>query len=58
MYAKKNPNVAFKDWLKVNGTDRDMLAPAPAASGLQEGLTGTSKSGKPMVVRNGKWEYK
>lgn len=58
VYAKKNPNVAFKDWLKVNGTDRDMLAPAPAASGLQEGLTGTSKSGKPMVVRNGKWEYK
>ena len=56
VYAKKNPNVAFKDWLKVNGTDRDALA--PAAGGLQEGLTGTSKSGKPMVVRNGKWEYK
>ena len=30
VYAKKNPNVAFKDWLKVNGTDRDMLAPAAA----------------------------
>lgn len=56
VYAKKNPNVAFKDWLKVNGTDRDALA--PAAGGLQEGMTGNSKSGKPMVVRNGKWEYK
>ena len=31
---------------------------AAPAGGLQEGLTGTSKSGKPMVVRNGKWEYK
>ena len=30
VYAKKNPNVAFKDWLKVNGTDRDMLAPVAA----------------------------
>jgi hypothetical protein len=57
VYAKKNPNVAFKDWLKVNGTDRGSVTPAPAA-GLQEGMTGNSKSGKPMVVRNGKWEYK
>jgi hypothetical protein len=55
VYAKKNPNVTFKDWLKVNGTDRGAVA--PTAGGLQEGLTGKSKSGKPMIVRNGKWEY-
>lgn len=29
----------------------------PAATGLQEGMTATSKSGKPMVVRNGQWVY-
>lgn len=28
VYAKKNPNVAFKDWLKVNGTDRGSVASA------------------------------
>jgi len=28
VYAKKNPNVAFKDWLKVNGADRGSVAPA------------------------------
>jgi hypothetical protein len=55
VYSKKNPNVAFKDWLKVNGTDRGAVA--PAAGVLQEGMTGMSKSKKPMVVRNGKWEY-
>ena len=29
----------------------------PAETGLQEGMTATSKSGKPMIVRNGKWVY-
>ena len=29
----------------------------PNASGLKDGQTSVSKSGKPMVVRNGKWEY-
>jgi len=29
----------------------------PAASGLKDGQTSVSKSGKPIVVRNGKWEY-
>lgn len=55
VYAKKNPNVAFKDWLKVNGTDRGAVA--PAAGGLQEGMTAKSKTGKPIIVKNGKWEY-
>lgn len=32
-------------------------APAPSAQGPQEGDTSTSKSGKPIVYRNGKWEY-
>jgi hypothetical protein len=27
-------------------------------AGLQDGMTSVSKSGKPIVVRNGKWEYK
>jgi hypothetical protein len=30
---------------------------APAAAGLKEGQTSVSKSGKPIVVRNGRWEY-
>lgn len=38
-------------------------APPPAAprpsspSGTQEGQRGTSKSGKPIIFRNGRWEY-
>lgn len=30
---------------------------AAPKSGLKEGQTGTSRSGRPMVVKNGKWEY-
>jgi hypothetical protein len=29
----------------------------PAGGGTQEGQTGTSKSGKPIIYRNGRWEY-
>jgi len=29
----------------------------PAGGGSQEGQTGTSKSGKPIIYRNGRWEY-
>lgn len=29
VYAKKNPNVKFKDWLKVNGSDKETLKQAP-----------------------------
>lgn len=32
------------------------LTPPPAST-LQEGMTSTSKSGKPIIVRNGQWEY-
>jgi hypothetical protein len=33
------------------------VSASPAAGGLKEGQTSVSKSGKPIVVRNGKWEY-
>ena len=29
VYSKKNPNVKFKDWLKVNGSDKETLKQAP-----------------------------
>lgn len=32
-------------------------APTPSSSGLREGQRGVSKSGKPIVVRNGQWVY-
>lgn len=31
---------------------------AGSSGGVQEGATSTSKSGKPIVFRNGQWEYK
>jgi hypothetical protein len=30
---------------------------SPASSGPQEGMTSTSKSGKPIIFKNGQWEY-
>jgi hypothetical protein len=33
------------------------VSSSPATSGLKDGQTSVSKSGKPIVVRNGKWEY-
>lgn len=32
VYSKKNPNVKFKDWLKVNGEDKAELNKAPQAA--------------------------
>jgi hypothetical protein len=32
--------------------------PKPAAGGIAEGTESKSKSGKPIVYRNGSWEYK
>jgi hypothetical protein len=32
-------------------------SPIPLAPSLKEGQSGTSKSGKPMIVKNGKWVY-
>lgn len=32
VYSKKNPNVKFKDWLKVNGSDKAELNKAPQAA--------------------------
>jgi hypothetical protein len=32
VYSKKNPNVRFKDWLKENGTDKDVAGKAPQAA--------------------------
>lgn len=49
--ANKNLSTVFKQpELTIPKTPEK-----PAA--LQEGMTGTSKSGKPIVVRKGKWEY-
>jgi hypothetical protein len=30
----------------------------PPAGGITEGTESVSKSGKPMIFRNGNWEYK
>jgi hypothetical protein len=32
VYSKKNPTVKFKDWLKVNGSDKEELGKAPQAA--------------------------
>ena len=32
VFSKKNPNVRFKDWLKENGTDKDVAGKAPQAA--------------------------
>ena len=32
VYSKKNPNVPFKEWLKVNGTEKAQLNQAPQAA--------------------------
>jgi hypothetical protein len=32
VYSKKNPNVKFKDWLKENGSDKDIPEKAPQAA--------------------------
>jgi len=32
VYSKKNPNVKFKDWLKTNGSDKDIPEKAPQAA--------------------------
>ncbi len=32
-------------------------ASSPASTGFKEGAKTKSKSGKPMVFRNGQWEY-
>ena len=45
----------FKD---ANERMNKMLgANQPANQGIKEGQTSVSKSGKPMIVRNGRWEY-
>lgn len=41
-----------KEELRSGATGR-----APAASGPKDGEKGTSKSGRPTIFRNGKWEY-
>lgn len=55
VFSRKNPNVTFKDWLKVNGERKDKFQ---TGSTVTEGATSVSKSGKPIVYKNGKWEYK
>ena len=32
VYSKKNPNIKFKDWLKTNGEDKEILNKAPQAA--------------------------
>lgn len=55
MFSKKNPNVKFEDWLKVNGSQAGKQVSAGAP---KEGDVAKSKSGKDIIFRNGKWEYK
>ena len=35
-----------------------MIGGKGGAGGPKEGATDVSKSGKPMIYRNGRWEYK
>lgn len=49
--ANKNLSTVFKQ------PELTIPKPPEKPAALQEGMTGTSKSGKPIVVRNGKWEY-
>ena len=43
---------------KIKGTEKaGATKPMPASTGFKEGMRTKSKSGKPMIFRNGQWEY-
>lgn len=52
----EDANKRMKDILAGKTSAPGATATAPAA-GLKEGQTSVSRSGKPIVVRNGRWEY-
>lgn len=56
-FTKKNPNVTFQDWLKVNGERKEMFQGTNTVPPLKEGARAKSKSGRNMIVKNGKWVY-
>ena len=43
---------------KIKGTEKaGSTKPMPSSTGFKEGMKTKSKSGKPMIFRNGQWEY-
>lgn len=43
---------------KIKGTEKaGTTKPMPSSTGFKEGMKTKSKSGKPMIFRNGQWEY-
>jgi hypothetical protein len=55
LYAKKNPNVKFLDWLKVNGEDLKNQRTTPR--NFVVGKTYTTKSGKKAIYQeDGTWK--
>lgn len=52
VYSKKNPNVKFKDWLKVNGSDKETLKQAP-----QEALDKLAKDPSLAAAFQAKYGY-
>jgi hypothetical protein len=52
-----NTGVAAGDKINPYATATPTILQQPAQTGPQEGQKSTSKSGKPIVFRNGNWEY-
>lgn len=58
---RKKSTVDQMDAIKTRMSGRKPASPSgdtPAPAALKEGEESTSKSGRPIVVRNGKWEYR
>jgi hypothetical protein len=52
---KQYPTI--NDWLRSQGLTPNATTAAPTVGAAKEGDTSKSKSGKPIIFRNGKWEY-
>jgi hypothetical protein len=52
-----NTGVAAGEKINPYATATPTIVQQPAQTGPQEGQRSTSKSGKPIVFRNGEWEY-
>ena len=49
---------ALRKYGKIKGTEKaGPTQSMPASTGFKEGMRTKSKSGKPMIFRNGQWEY-
>jgi hypothetical protein len=57
MFGLKTPFPTYAREKKTKKAEKGS-GTATAASGLKDGETRTSKSGKPIIFRNGKWVYK